>query len=223
MFSINHQSNSRMMPFVRRVYYPGSGKDIDALKFVLDNLIHVDEIIFSDYIEQLTLDEIGSINEWMVLKEILLNPEDFNQRSWTDFWFDHPHSAHFAQPGNKESKLFILFNKKSHRLVRFYQLGTDGVGTFKILIRNKHRPNLIFLADHGFCGNWNPNIWGEPEEHDNKVSFLKEFALNNNIRYLMVDKFSTKPWTNFQLAPFKDNERWDLYTKIQNKNEPEIK
>ena len=39
----------------------------------------------------------------------------------------------------------------------------------------------------------------------------------------MVDKFSTKPWTNFQLAPFKDNERWDLYTKIQNKNEPEIK
>jgi hypothetical protein len=52
-------------------------------------------------------------------------------------------------------------------------LATEGVGTYKVLSRFGLRPNLIFLADHGFGANWNPNLWGEPTNNSDKISFLK--------------------------------------------------
>lgn len=209
------QNNTRELKgiptFIKRVYYPGSGKDLETLKFILSELKYVEDIIFCDYIEHLSQENLLNIDEWEVLKEINLTPFDFKKEDWTDFWFDDNRSISFAEPNQITSNLFILHNLKTHKVVRFYQLGTEGVGTFNVLSKCGLRPNLIFLADHGYGCNWDPNIWGEPESHSGKISFLKEFARNN--RFLMVDKISTNPWGNYQNIQFIINTRWNLFVK----------
>ena len=201
----------RMLPLLKRVYYPGSGKDLETLKFILSEINLVEDLIFCDYIEHLSIEDLATLIDWEVIKEIQLTPSDFGEQNWDDFWYRHEHSTQFTQSNQKESKLYILLNKKSHKVVRFYQLGTEGVGTYKLLCKSGHRPNIIFIADHGFGCNWDPNIWGEPESHSDKVSFLKQIAINN--RFLMVDKISTNPWNEYQNIQFINNNRWKLFVK----------
>lgn len=208
------QNNTRELKgiptFIKRVYYPGSGKDLETLKFILSELKYVEDIIFCDYIEHLSQENLLNIDGWEVLKEINLTPFDFNKEEWADFWFDDNRSTSFAEPNQITSNLYILHNLKTHKVVRFYQLGTEGVGTFNVLSKCGLRPNLIFLADHGFGGNWDPNIWGEPENYSDKVSFLKNMARYN--RFIMVDSYSTNPWPDYSLSPV-GNTRWKFYFK----------
>jgi hypothetical protein len=179
----------RQLPILKRVYYPGSGKDIETLSFILSELKIVDDIIYSDYIEHLELEELSSIPEWEVLKVIPLNPYDFNKNDWAKFWFNHENSRQFAEPYQKTLNLFILHNKKTHKIVRFFQLGTEGVGTYEALISSRLRPNLIILADHVLGCNWNPNIWGEPDDNADNTSYLKNLA--ESCRFIWVDNKST--------------------------------
>lgn len=211
MRETNYRASTRMLPLLKRVYYPGSGKDLDTLEFILSDLKHVEDIIYCDYIEHLSVDDLANLIDWQVIKEIQLIPSDFGKQIWDEFWYRHEQSPQFAQPNQKESKLYILLNKTSYKVVRFYQLGTEGVGTYKVLCRSGLRPNLIFLADHGFGCNWDPNIWGEPESHSDKVSFLKQLARNN--RFIMVDNISTNPWIEYQNIHFIINTRWNLFVK----------
>jgi hypothetical protein len=207
----NERELMRVLPILRRVYYPGSGKDLETLKFILSDLKNVEDVIYCDYIEHLSVEDLATLIDWEVIKEIQLAPSDFGEQNWDEFWYRHEQSTQFAQPNQKESKIYILLNKKSHKVVRFYQLGAEGVGTYKVLCRSGHRPNLIFLADHGFGCNWNPNIWGEPENHSDKISFLKQLARNN--RFIMVDKISTNPWSEYQNIDLIINTRWNLFVK----------
>ncbi len=207
----NERELMRVLPILRRVYYPGSGKDLETLKFILSDLKNVEDVIYCDYIEHLSVEDLATLIDWELIKEIQLAPSDFGEQNWDEFWYRHEQSTQFAQPNQKESKLYILLNKKSHKVVRFYQLGTEGVGTYQVLCRSGHRPNLIFLADHGLGYNWNPNIWGEPESDSGNISFLKQIAKNNRI--IMVDKLSTNPWSDYQIIPFINNTRWKLFVK----------
>lgn len=207
----NDRELMRVLPILKRVYYPGSGKDLETLKFILKDLKNVEDVIYCDYIEHLSVEDLATLIDWVVIKEIQLTPSDFGEQNWDEFWYRHELSTQFAQPNQKESKLYILLNKKSHKVVRFYQLGTEGVGTYQVLCRSGLRPNLIFLADHGFGCNWDPNIWGEPESHSDKVSFLKQLARNN--RFIMVDNISTNPWIEYQNIHFIINTRWNLFGK----------
>ena len=207
----NDRELMRVLPILKRVYYPGSGKDLETLKFILKDLKNVEDVIYCDYIEHFSLEDLATLIDWEVIKVIQLTPSDFGEQNWDEFWYRHELSTQFAQPNQKESKLYILLNKKSHKVVRFYQLGTEGVGTYQVLCRSGLRPNLIFLADHGFGCNWDPNIWGEPESHSDKVSFLKQLARNN--RFIMVDNISTNPWIEYQNIHFIINTRWNLFGK----------
>lgn len=207
----NDRELLRVISILKRVYYPGSGKDLDTLEFILSDLKHVEDIIYCDYIEHLSVDDLTNLSDWEVIKEIPLTPSDFGKQNWDEFWFDHENSRQFAEPSQKASNLFILHNLKTHKIVRFFQLGTEGVGTYEALISSKLRPNLIFLADHGSGCNWDPNIWGEPESHSGKISFLKQLARNN--RLILVDKISTNSWSDYQYVPFINNTRWNLYAK----------
>jgi hypothetical protein len=110
-----------------------------------------------------------------------------------------------------ESKLYILLNRKSHRVVRFFQLGTEALGTYQVICRSGIRPSLIFLADYGFGGNWHPNIWGESPIYSDKQSFLKSLARHN--QFIMIDKITTLPWENYLHIPSFNNDRWELYSR----------
>lgn len=211
MRETNYRASTRMLPLLKRIYYPGSGKDLDTLKFILSELKHVEDIIYCDYIEHLSVDDLANLFDWQVIKEIHLIPSDFGKQNWDEFWYRHEQSTQFAQPNQKESKLYILLNKTSHKVVRFYQLGTEGVGTYQVLCRTRHLPNLIFLADHGLGCNWEPNIWGEPESLTGQISFLNQLARNN--RFILVDKISTNPWREYQIMPLINNSRWNFYAK----------
>jgi len=211
MTNNNKREFLRHLPVLKKVYYPGSGKDLETLSFILSELMFVEDIIYCDYIEHLGLEELSSILEWEVLKVISLNPYDFNKNDWAEFWFNHENSRQFAEPYQKTSNLFILHNIKTHKIVRFFQLGTEGVGTYEALISFRLKPNLIILADHGYGCNWNPNIWGEPESHSDKVSYIKKIARNNH--FIMIDKISTNPWSEYQIVPIINNTRWNLYVK----------
>lgn len=201
----------RMSPLLKRIYYPGSGKDLDTLNFILSDLKHVEDVIYCDYIEHLSVEDLATLIDWEVIREIQLTPSDFGEQNWDEFWFRHEQSTQFAQPNQKESKIYILLNKKTHKVIRFYQLGTEGVGTYKVLCRSGHSPNLIFLADHGFGCNWNPNIWGDPDNYSDKISYLKDLADSN--RFILVDNKSTNPWADYLLKYNFYNTRWNFYIK----------
>ncbi len=209
------QNNKREFKFfptlMKRVYYPGSGKDVDTLKFILAELKYVEDIVFCDYIEHLSLEELSNIPEWEVLKEVPLTPFDFNKENWVDFWSEDVRSRHFAQPNQLSSNLYILHNTKNHKVIRFYQLGTEGVGAYSVLSKCGLRPNLIFLADHGFGANWDPNIWGESDKVSDKISYLKPLAINN--RFILVDNVSTNPWDDYSFNPAIGSPRWKFYVK----------
>jgi hypothetical protein len=207
---------SLIFHLLRRVYYPGSGKDLETLSLVLSQIKFVEDIIFCDYLVHLELEELSRLQGWEVLKVIPLTPMDFKKDSWTDFWYDHENSKSFAAPGQISSNLFILHNIKSHKIVRFFQLGTEGVGTYKALRSCGLRPNLIILADHGFGGNWNPNIWGEPSDNDLKVSYLKSWASEN--RFILVDNKSTRPWLDYSVEESFENPRWEFFVKNMEKH-----
>jgi hypothetical protein len=200
------------LPFFKRIYYPGSGKDLKTLSFILSESKFVEDIIYCDYLTQLELDEISSLPEWEVLKAIPLNPNDFNKNDWSEFWFNYENNRYFDEVGQNASNLFILHNIKTHKIVRFYQLGTEVVGTYSVLISSGLPPNLIVLADYSFGSNWHPNIWGEPEDYYVKISFLKQLAKDN--RYILVDKISANPWSDdYQDIQFIKNNRWNLFEK----------
>ena len=214
VMKINKTTTERFLPMFKRVYYPGSGKDLETLKFILSEIKAIEDIVFCDYIEQLSLEDLSNIEDWELIKEITLTPSNFGKHNWEEFFYTDARTIQSAEANQKESKLYILINKKSHKVIRFYQLGTEGVGTYQVLCKSALRPNLIFLADSGFGCNWDPNIWGEPEIHSGKVSFLKEIARNN--RFIMVDNRSTNPWNGYLIEPFINNNRWSLYNKNRN-------
>jgi hypothetical protein len=196
---------------LKKIYYPGSGKDSATLNFILSEFRFIEDIFFCDYLEHLELEEMNLNTNWEVLNVIPLTPQELRRNSWQEFWFDHENSEQFAQPNHKDSNLFILHNKLTHKLVRFFQFGTEGVGTYQALLDSRKRPNLIILADHGFGCNWSPNIWGEPESFDERISYLKELATDNN--FILVDSKSTNPWLEYAMIyPFNET-RWSLYQK----------
>ena len=41
----NERELMRVLPILRRVYYPGSGKDLETLKFILSDLKNVEDVI----------------------------------------------------------------------------------------------------------------------------------------------------------------------------------
>ncbi len=208
---INKLELAHQINHLKKVYYPGSGKDSATLNFLLSELRNLEDIFFCDYLEHLEVTEMNLIPNWEVLNIIPLTPQEFSRNSWQEFWFDHENSEQFAQPNHKDSKLFILHNKETHKLVRLYQMGTEGVGTYQALLDSRKRPNLIILADHGFGCNWSPNIWGEPESFDERISYLKELAMDNN--FILVDSKSTNPWPEYAMICSYNETRWNLYKK----------
>ena len=200
-----------LLPAFKKIYYPGSGKDKNTLMFILSEFPFAEDIIFCDYIEHLSTEDLAELGDWEIIRIIDLAPSDFNKGNWDEFWYSHEGCTHFAEPNQKESKLYILLNRKSHQVVRFFQLGTEAVGTYQVIRRSGHRPNLIFLADHGFGGNWHPNIWGESPIYSDKQSFLKSLARHN--QFIMIDKITTHPWENYRHIPTFLNDRWELYSR----------
>jgi hypothetical protein len=195
----------------KRVYYPGSGLDLETLTLILSDFEFIDDIIFCDYLMHLSSEVLSTIVEWEILKVLPLSPNDFNKNDWDDFYFEHKDARNSNRLNPINSNLFILHNTKTHKIVRFFQLATEGVGTYRVLNSSKLKPDLIILADHSLGGNWSSNIWGEPENQIDGTSYLKQLAKNN--RFLLVDKV-TKPWSNYEciLTP-KNNNRWNLYAK----------
>lgn len=80
----------------RRVYYPGSGKDLDTLKFILSDFKYVEDIFYCDYLEHLSVEDLASLSDWELIKEIPLTPADFRKEHWDEFWYNHEHSAHIV-------------------------------------------------------------------------------------------------------------------------------
>jgi hypothetical protein len=200
-----------LLPAFKKIYYPGSGKDKNTLMFILSEFPFVEDIVFCDYVEHLSTDDLMELGNWEILKIINLEPSDFKKNNWSEFRYPDDRSMQVAEPNQMESKLYILLNRKSNRVVRFFQLGTEALGTYQVICRSGIRPNLIFLADYGFGGNWHPNIWGEAIDHSEKKSFLKSMAKLN--QFIMIDRMSTIPWENYLHIPSFTNDRWDLYRR----------
>jgi hypothetical protein len=200
---------SQYSHMINKVYYPGSGQDVKALKFILEELKDVHDIVFCDYILHLSEADFEALPDWEILKKKSLFPGDFGRKEWSSFWSKVPGSLQHAEPGQMPSTLWVIYQKSTHRVVRFYQLGTEALGTYDVLIFNDLQPDLIFLADHGFGSNWNANSWGQPSPDSEKQAFLAEIAVDNP--FLLVDAESTRPWANYQLRAGAENSRWRFY------------
>jgi hypothetical protein len=98
--------------------------------FILSEFPFVVDIVFCDYVEHLSTDELMELGNWEILKIINLEPSDFKKNNWSEFWYPDDRSMPVAEPNQMESKLYILLNRKSHRVVRFFQLGTEALATY---------------------------------------------------------------------------------------------
>lgn len=202
------------MGLLKRVYYPGSGKDLDTLKFILSDFKYVEDIFYCDYLEHLSVEDLANLSDWELIKEIPLTPADFRKEHWDEFWYNHEQSAHIAQPNQMASYLYILLHKKSYKVVRFYQLASEGAGTYEVICKAGYTPNIIFLADADQDFNWFPNIWGEPLSYTGRVTFLQKLALRrlgSVSRFIMVDEKTTNPWNGFEISSYIQHTRWSLY------------
>lgn len=61
MIENNDRAFLGMLHLMKRVYYPGSGKDLDTLEFILSDLKHVENIVYCDYIEHLSVEDLANL------------------------------------------------------------------------------------------------------------------------------------------------------------------
>jgi hypothetical protein len=137
------------------LYYPGSGTDFEMMKIFIESST-INEVYYADYMDNVNIDQaLGALGgEWDVINESVLIPLNFHKKSWADFWYDNVVSTKFSGPHHAHGIRITLQKNKTGKIVTFYYLKTEGIGTYKVLLENEIRPDVIILQDHGFGCQW---------------------------------------------------------------------
>lgn len=193
----------------RVVYYPGSGRDGDAVKlFASSKSAHC--FVYADIgenkkslVQQLD-SKYEAFSGYRMLDRIELSGKDIIPTNWVQH-FDNSLASKIdfnaVKNINKESFAFLeILERKaeydeSHgaKRIAILFLGADGFATYDALFCQSASQPLfaLVLQDHGFGGNY--------ARFDNK-GLLHSIAQNTQKfpEYLWVDPKGTEPWEEYQ-------------------------
>ena len=131
----------------------------------------------------------------------ILTPQDFGTQDWQEFFL-----GNFFTDGGPAHGVCCSFVDLSLRgelvgenvigsrsSVRFNYLGTDGIGTAPILLRNGIIPDVLVLQDHGLGGNYSHFGYWEGKEN----TFYDLFK-GNLPNYLFTEPDSHYLWPGYE-------------------------
>jgi hypothetical protein len=157
------------------VYYPGADNDYGPMELFSQNSF-VKKIIYCDF---------GKNDNWQNrIEDLIINagltnngspihlfPEDFGCNNWHSFFPEDNDSLEYLDSTNAFIFKYTLLTKYNQEL-EFYYFNTEAVETYKILLKNKLRPNLIVLQNHGMIG---PHVGGDSLLYVNAQNTLPKF------------------------------------------------
>jgi hypothetical protein len=143
---------------IKTLFYPGAGNDFSTIKYFVENS-NIEKFYFCDYLnDQITpenvLEELRfQLHTFEIDKIADINPAFFNKSSWSDYWCDESSGQTFS--GRLENSFISLYRIKSKKKIwELYYFGTEAIETYRVLLENKIKIDLVITQDHGLGCLW---------------------------------------------------------------------
>lgn len=168
---------------IKSLYYPGSGIDFSTIGYFIENS-SIETFYYSDYLnDQLRpdsiLDELRTqLPNYKINQVADIMPPYFNKSSWDEYWCSESDGQTFS--GRKENSFIALYRiELLDKNWELYYFGTEAIETFKVLLENQIKIDLVVTQDHGLGCLWTTFCKG---------SYLEAIArVKNKIpKYLLV-------------------------------------
>jgi hypothetical protein len=183
---------------IKSLYYPGSGMDFSTIGYYTENS-SIKTFYYCDYLNdqlrpQSILDELRrQLPNYKVNQIADIKPSYFNKSCWDEFWCEESDGQTFS--GRKENSFISLYRLEANdKIWELYYFGTEAIETYRVLLENKIKLDLVVTQDHGLGCLWTTFCKG---------SYLEAIArVNKNMpQYLLVGT---------------DHQAWNGYKKISN-------
>ncbi|MHA8093234.1 hypothetical protein V7S78_12030 [Aquirufa regiilacus] len=168
---------------IKSLFYPGAGNDYAVIKHFVNNST-IETFYFCDYLnrdfrpESILSEMRGQLKEFNIKYIASLQPAYFNQTNWEDFWCHESDGQTFS--GLKENSFIALYRiEYLNKIVELYYFGTEAIETYRVLVENNIKIDLVITQDHGLGCLW--TTFGEG-------SYLEAIARVNDKmpRYLLI-------------------------------------
>lgn len=184
------------------LYYPGGYDDLSPFKlFGLKSSLR--KYIYADYAYEKNKHPVY-LPDYLRLTYEELTPETFGKNSWLEFWHENEKSHEFASGENAFGCLYktasLLREEDEPWWIDYYVFGTEAIQTYKILIENNLKPDVLVLQDHGMGGFW--NHFGV-ENQSGETSYMYEIAKNHLPEYIFangqdIESGPTHVWPGYE-------------------------
>ena len=143
----------------KTLYYPASGTDF-ATFFYFAEHSHIKNFYYCDYLNtEFTTDAIlNSFTEQAADKGYSITyyadftPKSFHENTWDAFWHENSLQLAFGKPENAFASIFKI--QKGTQSWNLFYFGTEGIKTYKILLNNNIKPDVVIVQDHGLGCFW---------------------------------------------------------------------
>lgn len=142
----------------KSLYYPGAGVDFSTIGYFIENS-SIETFYYSDYLnDQLRPDSIlnelrTQLPNYKINRIADIKPSYFNKSRWDEFWCEESDGQTFS--GRKENSFIALYRIESNdKIWELFYFGTEAIETFKVLLENQVKIDLVVTQDHGLGCLW---------------------------------------------------------------------
>lgn len=179
---------------IKSLYYPGSGMDFSTIGYYTENS-SIKTFYYCDYLNdqlrpQSILDELRrQLPNYKINQIADIKPSYFNKSCWEEFWCEESDGQTFT--GRKENSFIALYRLEAFdKIWELYYFGTEAIETYRVLLQNKIKIDLVVTQDHGLGCLWTTFCEG---------SYLEAIAqfMNEMPKYLLVGT-NHDPWKGYK-------------------------
>ncbi|MHA8093806.1 hypothetical protein ACMH5Q_02810 [Aquirufa lenticrescens] len=143
---------------IKSLYYPGSGIDFSTIGYFIENS-SIETFYYSDYLnDQFRPDSIlgelrTQLPNYKINQIADIKPSYFNKSRWDEFWCDESDGQTFS--GRKENSFIALYRiELLDKTWELFYFGTEAIETYRVLLENKIKIDLVVTQDHGMGCLW---------------------------------------------------------------------
>ncbi len=143
---------------IKTLYYPGAGIDFSTIVYFIENS-SIETFYYSDYLnrdirpESILSQMRGQLSGYNINYIASLHPAYFNQTDWKDYWCQESDGQTFS--GRKENSFISLYRiELLDKTWELFYFGTEAIETFKVLLENQVKIDLVITQDHGLGCLW---------------------------------------------------------------------
>jgi hypothetical protein len=143
----------------KTLYYPGCGDDYEVFFYFAEHS-KIKNFYYCEYLQDTFSSEnvIQKFNKkakntgYTIEYFAEFTPKSFNANSWNDFWHPDSKKKAFGKPKHAYASIYKI--KKGKQSWNLYFFGTEAIGTYKILLQNNIKPEIVVVQDHGLGCFW---------------------------------------------------------------------